>query len=85
MNNKRLRSFHKYFARLPRDVQYQAVEAYHLFKKNPYHPGLRFKRIDSEANTYSVRIGIHYRAVGLWRGDTIYWFFIGSHEDYNHL
>jgi hypothetical protein len=70
---------------LPLEVQYQAIEAYRLFKKNPYHSGLRFKCIDPEENIYSVRIGLHYRAVGVWKGDTIIWYFIGSHEDYNHL
>ena len=85
MNNRRSKGFQKDFARLPRKVQYQAIEAYSLFKKNPYHPSLHFKCIVPEENIYSVRIGLHYRAVGVRTGDTILWIFVGSHEDYNNL
>lgn len=85
MKNRRTKEFHKLFARLPRNIQEQAKAAYRRFKVDPYYPGLHFECIDSQESIYSVRIGIHYRAVGIWEGDTIYWFFIGSHEDYNHL
>lgn len=85
MKNRRTKEFRKRFERLPRDVQEQAKAAYRLFKKDPYYPGLHFECIDRQESIYSVRIGLHYRAVGVWEGDTIFWFFIGSHEDYNHL
>lgn len=85
MKNRRTKEFRKRFERLPRDVQEQAKAAYQLFKKNPYYPGLHFECIDREDSIYSVRIGLRYRAVGVREGDTIFWFFIGSHEDYNHL
>lgn len=85
MKNRRTKEFRKQFARLPRDVQDQAKAAYRLFKENPYHPSLHFKCIDSQESLYSVRVGLPYRAVGVWEGDTIFWYFIGSHEDYNHL
>lgn len=85
MKNRRTKEFRKRFERLPRDVQEQAEAAYRLFKKNPYYPGLHFECIDRQESIYSVRIGLHYRAAGIWKGDTIFWFFIGSHEDYNHL
>jgi hypothetical protein len=32
---------------------------------------------------YSIRIGRNWRALGLWKGDTIEWFWIGSHEQYD--
>jgi len=85
VKNRRTKEFRKRFERLPRDVQEQAKAAYRLFKTNPHHPGLHFECIDRQESIYSVRIGLHYRAVGTWEGDTIFWFFIGSHEDYNHL
>jgi hypothetical protein len=34
---------------------------------------------------YSVRIGIGYHALGLWEKDHIYWFWIGSHAEYDQL
>ena len=47
--------------------------------------GLRFKRVSNDEPLYSVRIGIQYRAVGLLKGDTITWVWIGSHDDYERL
>jgi hypothetical protein len=85
VRNKQTKEFRKQFARLPYHIQKQAKNAYRIFKANPYYPGLHFECIDREASIYSVRIGLHYRAVGVWEGDTISWFFIGSHEEYNHL
>jgi hypothetical protein len=85
VRNKRTKQFNKLFAQLPHAVQEQAEVAYQLFKNNPHHPSLHFKRIDSQAPIYSVRVGRNYRAVGMWEGDTIQWYWIGTHEEYNHL
>jgi hypothetical protein len=30
-----------------------------------------------------VRVGDHYRAVGLKQGNDVVWFWIGTHEEYN--
>jgi len=34
---------------------------------------------------YSARVGLGYRVLGLWEGDTITWFWIGSHAEYDTL
>ncbi|MFO8099522.1 MAG: hypothetical protein R6T83_07870 [Salinibacter sp.] len=34
---------------------------------------------------YSVRITQDYRAVGVQKEESIIWFWIGSHEDYDRL
>ena len=85
MKNIRTKAFRKRFAKLPPHIQDQAKATYQLFKVNPHHPSLQFKCIKPDESLYSVRIGLHYRAVGLRDGNTMYWDFIGSHEDYNHL
>jgi hypothetical protein len=85
MNSQTTRSFRELFAALPARVQRQAREAYRLFKENPSHPGLHFKQVQSEPPTYSARVGISYRAVGARDGDTIVWYWIGSHADYDRL
>jgi mRNA-degrading endonuclease RelE of RelBE toxin-antitoxin system len=85
VKNIRTQAFRKRYAKLPPYIQHQAKVAYKLFKENPYHPSLHFKCINQDESFYSVRIGLHYRAVGLRDGNTIYWEFIGSHEEYNHL
>ena len=78
------RRFRQIYAELPTDVRLHAKRAYRLFR-DPSHPGLSFKKVDDEANLYSVRIGIGYRAVGKLDGDQIIWFWIGSHGDYDRL
>jgi len=37
---------------LPKEIQKQAREAYVQFKKDPYHPGLHFKRVHSKRPIY---------------------------------
>ena len=60
--------------------------AYRLFEVNPAHPGLRFKPVNPQKTIYSVRVGLGYRALGvLPDSDTIVWYWIGSHADYNRL
>lgn len=85
MKSIRTKEFRKRYAHLPHDVQEQAKAAYRLFKMNPYYPSLHFECIDHKESIYSTRVGIHYRAVGFKEGDSIFWFFIGSHEEYNRL
>ncbi len=54
-------------------------------REDPSHPGLQFKRVHATEPLYSVRIGLGWRALGLREGDTIYWFWIGSHAQYDKL
>jgi hypothetical protein len=63
----------------------QARRAYQLFKQNPFHPGLNFKKMDGQNNIYSVRIGLGHRALGQVDGSDIVWFWIGAHADYDKL
>lgn len=82
----RSKRFRTLFDTLPSDAQQQATAAYQLFKQNPRHPSLQFKRVSpSDPRVYSVRIGSHYRALGLLEGDTVTWIWIGTHEEYNKL
>lgn len=78
-------SFRNAFAALPQDVQDQARRMYALFRSNPSHPSLRFKKVDNQENVYSVRIGLGYRALGVLDGSTVTWFWIGSHAEYDRL
>ena len=46
---------------------------------------MRFKRVHTSEPIYSVRVSRDYRAVGVREGDTVMWFWIGSHADYDDL
>ncbi|MEO0531010.1 MAG: hypothetical protein AAF266_10620 [Planctomycetota bacterium] len=66
-------------------VRRQARTAYRVFAADPQHPGLRFKKVHTRQPIYSARVSAGYRAVGVVEGDTIVWFWIGSHADYDKL
>ena len=53
--------------------------------ENPSHPALRFKSVHPTEPIFSVRVSLHYRAVGVREGDSMIWFWIGSHDEYDRL
>jgi hypothetical protein len=67
---------------LPPGVRARAGQVYRLWRDNPQLPGLRFKRVGDQV---SVRIGRQYRALGILQGDTVYWYWIGKHDEYDRL
>jgi len=85
VTSRRTKAFVDLLAGLPPDVVRQAREAYRLWSRNAFHPGLRFKKIQNLDNVWSVRVSRNYRAVGVRDGDKIIWFWIGSHAGYEEL
>lgn len=85
MNSRRERRFDEALAALPPHARIQAEAAYRLFAQNPFHTSLKFKPVTKSRNIWSVRVGISYRALGRRDGDTIAWFWIGTHAEYNQL
>jgi hypothetical protein len=73
------------FRVLPDAVKDQARKNYRLWRINPYHPSLHFKRVHPSEPLYSVRIGLGWRVLGLLEDDSIMWFWIGSHAEYDRL
>lgn len=82
MNSRTTQSFREAFRALPPDVRVRARQAYRLWRDNPQLPGLRFKRVGDQV---SVRIGRQYRALGILQSDTVYWYWIGKHDEYDRL
>lgn len=66
-------------------VRQRARKAYRLWADNPFHPSLHFKCIDSNEGIWSVRITLSHRALGVMEGDTVTWFWIGNHDDYERF
>ncbi len=83
MNSRLTDDFLACFAKLPEAVKEQARKAYKLWRADPRHPGLRFKKIHNHESLYSIRIGRGWRALGLQEDDTMTW--IGSHADYDKM
>lgn len=85
MKSATLSSFWAKYRQLSSPVREGARKAYRLWAKNPFHPSLHFKCIDSEEGIWSVRVTRNYRALGVLEGDTVTWFWIGSHDDYERF
>jgi hypothetical protein len=67
---------------LPGRVRDLADKSFELLKADPKHPSLRFKQV---GRFRSVRVGLHYRALGVEADDGIVWFWIGTHAEYDGL
>jgi len=85
MKSATLPSFWTAYGSLDEEIRRRARKACRLWAQDPFHPSLRFKCINSEENIWSVRITRGYRAIGIWEGDTVTWFWIGSHDDYERF
>ena len=70
------------YRELPPEIKARARTAYRLWRGNPRHPSLRFKKV---GEPWSVRIASGYRALALLQDDTFYWFWIGTHDEYERL
>jgi hypothetical protein len=85
VKSRTTRGFRDCFEELPPAIQRQARDAFRFFQENPQHPGLRFKKVHGFENVFSVRISRGYRALGTLESDTLVWFWIGSHDEYDRL
>ncbi|HEY0077935.1 MAG TPA: hypothetical protein VGB73_04755 [Pyrinomonadaceae bacterium] len=74
--------FWQHYRQLPSDVRRLADRNFQLLKADSKHPSLHLKKI---GRLWSVRVGAHYRALGLDKPEGIVWFWIGSHADYDKL
>lgn len=75
-------SFWRCFDTLPKQVQSAARGQFNRLKEDPQHPSLHFKK---SGRFRSVRIGLSYRALAVEKGDTLVWFWIGTHAEYDRL
>jgi hypothetical protein len=75
--------FWRQYEALPIALRRRALKNYRLWRENPQHPGLHFKRVGP--NTWSARIGDDYRAVAARVPKGFVWFWIGAHKDYERL
>lgn len=67
---------------LPDEIQELADREYKSLCDNPRHPSLHFKKV---SEFWSVRIGLHYRAIAVEDVADLLWVWIGTHADYDRL
>ena len=85
MISRTRRSFWALYSALDAETQAAARHVYALFRESPNHPSLRLKKLGGYADVWSVRINEQYRAVCRRSGDTVVWFWIGSHNAFDKM
>ena len=85
MKSRTTTRFRERFSDLPEPVQKQTRKAYRQFQQDPSYPSLRFKKVHPKLPIYSAWINKDYRAVGELEDDTVIWFWIRSHAEYDLL
>lgn len=84
MTHKTIPKFWDCMEKLPDRIQDLAKSQFQLLKDNPSHPSLRFgKRLP--ADVYAARVNDAYRALAVKDNGQYYWFWIGSHREYERL
>ena len=67
---------------LPDSVRELADRSLALLKSDPHHPSLHLKKVEKY---WSVRVGMHHRAIGVEAPDGVLWFWIGTHAEYDKI
>ncbi len=67
---------------LPPQIRKAAAKQYRLWMEDPHHPSVQFKKV---RNYWSARVTDDYRALGVMQGESVIWFWIGTHDDYEQL
>ena len=85
MISQTLPSFWDAYKKLSPEIRRQARKAYRLWQKSPFYPSLHFKCINDKEHIWSIRVSIGYRAIGIFEEDTVTWFWIGDHDEYERF
>ncbi len=75
-------SFWLAYESLPISAQRIADRNFEILKSTSRYPSLHFKKI---GRYWSVRVGIHYRALAVEAEGDLLWFWVGSHTEYDKL
>lgn len=82
MNHRASSRFWFSYRQLPEEVQRLADKGYDLVRSDSRHPSLHLKRVGP---FWSVRVGLHHRALAIEEDADLVWVWIGTHEEYDRL
>ena len=85
MNSTTTEKFRLLFSQASSQTQRKIRDAYLLWLENPAHHSLRFKKVHDRRPIYSARVDLDWRAVGVLHADTMIWFWVGPHDEYDKL
>lgn len=75
--------FKKLFDRLPHDAKAKVTSNYKQWRADP--SSVDFRPLKGKPDIWRVSIGLYWRALGRDEGDSIVWYWVGSHNDYDKL
>lgn len=82
MKHRATPDFWYHYRQLPAEIQELADRGYEFLKQDSRYPSLHFKKV---GQFWSVRVGIHYRALAIEENGDMAWFWIGTHAEYDQL
>jgi hypothetical protein len=85
LNSVTTEAFRRLYAAATPQRRAQIKRAFQLWRENPAHPSLRFKKVHATQSIYSARVDLDWRALGVLEGDTVVWFWVGPHDEYTAL
>ena len=71
-----------HYRKLPVEIRNLADKNFAILKDDSNHPSLRLKKVGVY---WSVRVGLHYRALAKERAEGLLWFWIGHHGEYDSI
>ena len=71
-----------HYRKLPGEIRNLADKNFAILKDDSNHPSLRLKKVGAY---WSVRVGLHYRALAKERPEGLLWFWVGHHGDYDTI
>ena len=82
MTHRATPKFWTCYHQLPEEIQRLTDRCCQLLREDPPHASLRLRKI---GRFWSVRVGLHYRALAVEHAGDLIWFWIGSHAEYDRL
>jgi hypothetical protein len=82
MQSRAALSFWEGYRLLPPEIQRAAVKQYRLWLSDHGHHSVQFKKVQ---DYWAARVTDHYRALGIMERETVIWFWIGPHREYEKL
>lgn len=77
--------FRKQYAPASTRQQAQINNSDKLWRENPAHSSIRFEKVHATEPIFSARVDLDWRAHGVLDDDTIVWFWVGLHDEYDAL
>jgi hypothetical protein len=79
--------FWEAYSVLPEEIRRRADRQFAVFKADPRHASLHFKKIGERQSReiWSARITVRHRALAIKQADGYLWFWVGGHENYDLL